>query len=252
MQHTFALDIKTGVLSLISSREALTSLTLRRGGRCGLRIFLTENGSPVELPAGFTVEASAKVSADSPNALAFTPFSGASPVVCTVHAAGSVLDGLLSVDDDPSNDVESVDLLFDVLVLDSSRDVVAQSQRVTLTIENTITRPGETGPELAPLSARLIESLPGVSGLIGGEPEHLDARPTINLPDGWRVAVLDAGTLRFYQLTATTEESDVPDFVRPVDYVEESNARAWVELGGDGVTQVEFEAAIAGLQNSKL
>jgi hypothetical protein len=241
MQHTFALDLKTGTLSQVASREPLNSLTLRRGGKYALRIFATEHGSPVDLPAGHTVEAAAKVSADSANALIFSPWSGTNPVECTVHVAGTVLDGLLAVDGDATNDVESVDLAFDVLVLDGSGNVAAHSQRVTLTVENTITRGGETGPELAPLSARLIESLPAVTGLVGGGPEHLDARATDTLPLGWRVLVKDGATLRLFELAASEGEDLPAGAVLPVDFHATDNAKAWHPLA--------FDAAQVGLGN---
>ncbi|WP_265595985.1 hypothetical protein [Verrucomicrobium sp. BvORR106] len=246
MQQTLALDLKTSTLSLVSSREALTSLTLRRGGRYELRLFMTEHGSPVDLPAGFTVESSAKKSADSPNALIFSSWSGASPVECTMQAAGTVLDGLLAADGDPTNDVESVDLFFDVLVLDGSGEVVAQSQRVTLTVENSVTRGGETGPELAPLSARLIESLPAVTGLVGGEPEHLDSRATVALPLGWRVLAKDGEWLRLFQLVEH-DGAELPEgAVLPVDHDASANAKAWLPCSFEGVTPEELAGALVG------
>jgi hypothetical protein len=127
----------------------------------------------------------------------------------------------------------AVDCVFEIQLTDvdgiKKTLVQADTQLLQQLIGNAPTAPAELDDYTSTeqLNKSFVQNRFSITALTGGTSTDLDGIPTVSMAAGTMVAIVQDGTVFFYQILNSNEAETSPFFIRPDDYNNPDNAKVW-------------------------
>jgi hypothetical protein len=242
------IDLET--LTLIvgtNDRRRIARLEVKRGDSVPFELRFLRDGQPVRLAASTDLRFSVKEAGayDSDPVVFFDGFtqSAIETPDDDPHWTGrpnfntEELNSLFSIDGDPTNDPDAVDLMAEFSWLAGGDPGPSSTLTFSLRVANDVHRDEDGTPLALPspedwLAARNLRWYPDIVYLDTGAADSLDALPTVDLDVGTIIQMFALGFgIVYYRLDAGFYGStSTPDQVLPLDADVVTNAKTWTRI----------------------